>query len=130
MTQLTEHSESPTDSDFCISSGSRVQFAQFNNIPATAIGACQLEFVFPASYSVAGAGSHQVNVWKVDRPISETDTWNTAPKQTYLFGTATLDSQPSEYAKIVTNSGDYASIRNFKFTITDNGNGISGTANY
>lgn len=131
MYQLTPSGDTaePASADFCIYT-TRVQYAHFANIPATAQGACQLEFTFPAGYEVAGAGSHQVNVWKMAKPIAATDTWGTAPKPTTLFGTVTLDSDPKSAKTIVVNSGACAEMRDFEFTVAENGNGVGGTVVY
>jgi hypothetical protein len=132
MYQL-DRSGNPTQTvatDFCISTGNRVQYAHFANIPATARGACQLEFTFPPGYDVAGAGSHQVNVWKTARPITVTDTWSTAPEHTTLFGTVTLNSDPKSAKTIIVNSGACEGMTEFEFTVGENGNGMGGTVVY
>lgn len=114
-----------TLSDFCIAHNSQVRYAHFG-VPATARGACQLEFIFPAGYSVGGPGSHLVNVWKTERTFdTTTDTWASAPKTTSLFGTVMLKSKPSKESRIVVNSGECTSMKDFKFTIADNNNSSS-----
>jgi hypothetical protein len=132
MYQLTPigNTAEPVSTDFCISTSTRVQYAHFANIPATAQGACQLEFTFTAGYDVAGAGSHQVNVWKTAKPVAAADTWDTAPKPTTLFGTVTLNSDPKSAKTIVVNSGACAGMRDFEFTVAENGNGVGGTVVY
>lgn len=130
MYQLTPGDTEPALTNFCISTSTRVQYAHFANIPATAQGACQLEFTFPAGYDVEGAGSHQVNVWKTAKPIAATDTWGTAPKPTTLFGTVTLNSDPKSAKTIVVNSGACAEMRDFEFTVAENWNGVGGTVVY
>ncbi|KAJ8113076.1 hypothetical protein OPT61_g4712 [Boeremia exigua] len=105
--------------DFCIASNTRVRYVEFGAIPDTARGACQLEFVFPPGYSVAGDGSHQVNVWKTERAASLSDTWATAPKMVTTFGTVTLNSKTDREARIVVNSGSCDSMRNFKIGLAD-----------
>ncbi|KAF2621233.1 hypothetical protein BU25DRAFT_495895 [Macroventuria anomochaeta] len=122
-TQMIEFTplENPSTSltDFCVTSDTRVKYVEFGSIPATARGACQLEFVFPAGYSVAGAGTHQVNVWKTERPASLNDTWENAPKTVTTFGTVTLNSKPDQEARIIVNSGSCDSMRNFKIGLAD-----------
>ncbi|KAH7080136.1 hypothetical protein BKA63DRAFT_505803 [Paraphoma chrysanthemicola] len=108
-----------TDWDFCVSD-SRVRYAHFD-IPSSAVGACQLEFIFPTNYNIDNSESRQLNVWKVDRPFDmTTDNWSSAPQTTTLFGTVTLKSNPSGQSRIIVNSGDCKSMRDFKFTIAEN----------
>ncbi|KAH7377259.1 hypothetical protein BKA66DRAFT_467784 [Pyrenochaeta sp. MPI-SDFR-AT-0127] len=123
MVESTPFHTAKTEWDFCISYDKQVRYANFNDIPSTARGACQLEFIFPAGYDVANSQSRQINVWKTDRPIEEADTWDTAPEATTLFGTVTLKSNPTEETRIVVNSGECASMKHFKFTIADNKEG-------
>ena len=119
MTEFTPYSTSKSLSDFCITSDTRVQYVEFGSIPSTARGACQLEFVFPAGYSVAGPGTHKINVWKTERPVSWNDTWATAPKTITTFGTVTLNSKPTEETKLVVNSGSCESMKSFRVGLAD-----------
>jgi hypothetical protein len=124
LCQLTP-SGAPVDpevTDFCVSI-SRVQYASFGALSAGAPGPCQLEFVFPAAYDIAGAGSHAVNVWKIDRPVQEGDSWKTALKPVTLFRTVTLSSEKKNRKKIVVNSGVYEEMSNFEFTFAHHGYG-------
>jgi hypothetical protein len=105
--------------DFCITSDTRVKHVEFGDIPATTRGACQLEFVFPAGYSVAGPGTHQINVWKTDRPAEMNDSWATQPKTVTTFGTVTLTSKPDREARIIVNSGSCDSMKHFKIGLVD-----------
>lgn len=123
MIESTPFHTAKTEWDFCISNESQIRYASFDNIPSNARGACQLEFVFPAGYDVANSQSRQINVWKVERPMEEADTWETAPKPTALFGTVTLKSKPTEETRVIVNSGECASMKYFKFTIADNKDG-------
>ncbi|KAH8719223.1 hypothetical protein GQ44DRAFT_730136 [Phaeosphaeriaceae sp. PMI808] len=111
--------------DFCVVSKTRVRYIEFSNIPSSARGACQLEFIFPPSYSIGGPRSHQVNVWKTERSVAEADTWVSAPKVTTLFGTVTLNSQPLQHTRLIVNSGECASMKNFKITLVDTTNSSS-----
>ena len=76
---------------------------EFTNIPAGAYG-CQLEFFAPPGYTVTGIGSTQLNVYVPTRDVQSSDSWATAPGNSYLFGTVTLSSQPNAPTKIVVNS--------------------------
>jgi hypothetical protein len=121
----TDTPAEPVANDFCVHSD-RVQYVHFANIPANARGACQLEFTFPAGYSVAG--SQQINVWKTGEPIVESDTWSTAPKPTTLFGTVTLKSDPKSAKTIIVNSGACEGMKDFKFTVANNA--VGGAVQY
>ncbi|KAH7086452.1 hypothetical protein FB567DRAFT_549942 [Paraphoma chrysanthemicola] len=124
MADVTQYGSINTNSDFCVSD-TRVRYAHFI-IPDSAVGACQLEFIFPANYDIANSESRQLNVWKVDRPFdTTTDTWFSAPQTTTLFGTVTLKSNPSDQSRFIVNSGDCKSMRDFKFTIAENNGGRS-----
>ena len=105
--------------DFSITSDTRVKHVEFGDIPATARGACQLEFVFPAGYSVAGPGTHQVNVWKTERPAELDDSWTTQPKAVTTFGIVTLTSKSDQEARIIVNSGICDSMKHFKIGLAD-----------
>lgn len=119
MIEVTPFYAGRTDRDFCVDS-TKVRYAHFD-IPSNAIGACQLEFIFPKGYSIGNVELSQLNVWKTDRPFDTiTDTWSSSPQTTTHFGTVTLKSKPSEEARIIVNSGDCKSMRDFKFTIAEN----------
>ncbi|OAL44889.1 hypothetical protein IQ07DRAFT_591740 [Pyrenochaeta sp. DS3sAY3a] len=121
MTEFTPHGKSDSLTDFCISSGNRVKFVEFGAIPSDARGACQLEFYFPAGYSIYGPGNHQVNVWKTERAPNANDTWTSAPKPITTFGTVTLNSKPTEESRIIVNSGSCESMKHFKVGMVDYG---------
>jgi hypothetical protein len=119
MIEVTPFHAGKTDRDFCLDS-TKVRYAHFD-IPSNAIGACQLEFIFPINYSIGNAESSQLTVWKTDRPFdTTTDTWLSSPQITNQFGTVILRSKLSEESRIVVNSGDCRSMRDFKFTIAEN----------
>lgn len=127
MIEVTPFYAGKTDSDFCVDN-TKVRYVHFD-IPSTARGACQLEFVFPADYSVGNPESRQLNVWKTSRSFDiTTDTWTSSPQITALFGTVTLKSKRSEQSRIIVNSGDCSSMKDFKFVIAENSN--NATINY
>ena len=119
MSEVTPFYVGKTDSDFCIDE-TKVRYANFD-IPSTARGACQLEFIFPANYDIGNPESRQLNVWKTNRPFDITiDTWTSSPQIVTLFGTVMLKSKPSEPSRIIVNSGSCSSMQDFKFTIAEN----------
>lgn len=119
MTEFTPYETSNSLTDFCISSDTRVKFVEFGAIPSDARGACQLEFYFPAGYSVGGSGNRQVNVWKTERAPNANDTWTSAPKTITTFGTVTLNSNPTEESRIIVNSGSCEDMKHFKVGLAD-----------
>jgi hypothetical protein len=64
---------------------------KFTDIPDGA-NTCQLQWAFPAGWSVSVWGVGQLNVYTVDREAEDGDSWNNSPNEVSLWGTTTLQS--------------------------------------
>ncbi|KAI9675658.1 MAG: hypothetical protein M1817_001025 [Caeruleum heppii] len=95
---------------------------QWDNIPAGSYG-CQIEAFFPPRNqggNVNQYGNSLVDVYAVDEKATISDTWNTAPKRAYLFGTIRFETKENEPVKRVINSQVCNSTLTYRFTISSN----------